>query len=68
MNRQERPIKPCPLCGDKESFIFFDDRGYSVKCSYKYCGCRINFFSKREKAIEVWNRRNKEESEVQNEY
>ena len=51
-------LKPCPFCGGKpyigRCFGSSQRNRYSVKCR---CGVLTQFFDRRYKAIEAWNRR-----------
>ena len=49
-------LKPCPFCGGKASVIK-ESMWYEVHCDNCPCNVGRCWFSKREEAIEAWNRR-----------
>jgi len=54
-------LKPCPFCGGEANVVKYAvsyGRVYSVACAY--CNCRTGRYSSREKAADVWNRRDGE--------
>lgn len=57
-------LKPCPFCGSHGDNIYLDefweryDKPYFVTCLG--CGTNGPYADKKEKAIELWNRRAEE--------
>ena len=57
---QEIELKPCPFCGSEAKVIKFSkcNKPYVVICENDFCLASVgNYSSKREYAIEAWNRR-----------
>lgn len=54
-------LKPCPFCGgEAELVLSLSSSGmvYSIECNKKECPLsRTKWFNKKEKAVEMWNRR-----------
>ena len=56
-------LKPCPFCGGDsiEVYTHYGESaglqygGYYPECTV--CGCRLNYYESREKALKAWNER-----------
>lgn len=51
----ENELKPCPFCGSDKIRVISNGVSYHVNCDQ--CECRTTRYRKKDKAIEVWNRR-----------
>lgn len=63
-------LKPCPFCGGEayicKENIPYHPTSYAVDCGNDRCDVdpSTDFFEDKEKAIEAWNRRVKDEKDV----